>query len=75
VEAEPLFEQLGKYTMNEVVAYAYNSQTQIELVPDTEGYLTVNGKPIKMDDFVCTIKEHACRGGRMFVLTSPFPHV
>lgn len=74
VEAEPLFEQLGKYTMNEVVAYAYNSQTQIELVPDTEGYLTVNGKPIKMDDFVVApLKNTQLREGRMFVLTSPFP--
>lgn len=73
-EAAPLFEALGKITMNEVSAYAYNSQTQIELVPDKNGFFVVNGKRIKMDDFVVApLKNTQLREGHMYVCTSPFP--
>lgn len=40
------------YTLNDIMAYAYNSQSDITFMPDSDGCFTVNGKKIKAIDIV-----------------------
>ena len=45
-EAKSLFAELDTVTMNDVITYAQNSQTNIEVLPDPDGFFAVNGKKI-----------------------------
>ena len=73
-EAIPLFKEMGKFTMREVMAYVYNAQKSIELIPDEDGCYLVNGKKIKSSDFVISpLNNTRLEGGRMFVTAPPFP--
>lgn len=73
-KAIPIFSKLGKFTMREVMAYAYNTQQNIELVPDAEDCYLVNGQKIKCRDFVVSpLKGTQLKEGRMFVIPPPFP--
>lgn len=73
-EAKPLFSKLSKYTMREVMAYAYNTQQPIELLPDADDCYLVNGHKINCKDFVVSpLKGLQIETGHMFVLAPPFP--
>ena len=73
-EARPLFEELDKITMNDVRAYAQNTQTNIEILPDKDGYFTVNQQKIKADQIVIApLKDMELRNGRMYIMAPPFP--
>lgn len=73
-EAIPIFSKLGKFTMREVMAYAYNTQQNIELIPDDEDCYLVNGQKIKCSDFVVSpLKGTQLEEGRMFIIAPPFP--
>lgn len=73
-EARPLFEELDKITMKDVRAYAQNTQTNIEILPDKDGYFTVNQQKIKADQFVIApLKDVEVRNGRMYIMAPPFP--
>ena len=41
-------EELDKITMNDVRAYAQNTQTNIEILPDKDGYFTVNQQKLRL---------------------------
>ena len=41
-EAKSLFAELDTVTINDVITYAQNSQTNIEVLPDPDGFFTVN---------------------------------
>lgn len=73
-EARPLFKELGKITINDVRAYAQNSQTNIEILPDKDGYFTVNQQKIKADQFVIApLKDMELKNGKMYIMAPPFP--
>lgn len=73
-KAKPLFEELDKVTMDDVRAYAQNSQTNIEVLPDKDGYFTVNNQKIRADQFVIApLKDVELKNGRMYIMAPPFP--
>lgn len=73
-EAVPIFSKLEKFTMREVMAYAYNTQQSIELIPDDEDCYLVNGQKIKCSDFVVSpLKGAQLKEGHMFIIAPPFP--
>lgn len=60
--------------MREVMVYVYNTQQNIELVPDAEGYYRVNGQKIKGSDFVVyPLKGVQLKEERLFIIAPPFP--
>ncbi len=73
-EAKSLFAELDTVTMNDVITYAQNSQTNIEVLPDPDGFFTVNGKKINVDKFVIApLKDLQLRNGKMYIMAPPFP--
>lgn len=73
-EAISIFSKLGKFTMKDVMAYAYNTQQNIELLPDSEDCYLVNGQKIKCSDFVVSpLKGTQLKEGRLFIIAPPFP--
>lgn len=73
-EAEPLFALKNNFSMNDVVAYAYNAQKNIELIPDNDGCYTVNGEKIAADKFIIApMKNWQLKNGRMCITAPPFP--
>ena len=74
VEARPLFEELDKITINDVRAYAQNTQTNIEILPDKDGYYTVNQQKIKADQLVVApLNGMKLQNGKMYIPAPPFP--
>lgn len=73
-EAKPLFAQKNNFSMNDVVAYAYNAQQNIDLIPDKDGCYTVNGQKIAADKFIIApMKNWQLKDGRMCITAPPFP--
>lgn len=73
-DAQPLFAELEKVSMKDILVYAQNSQTNIEVLPDAEGCYTVNGKKIEADKFVIApLKGYQLKNGRLYVMAPPFP--
>lgn len=73
-EAKSLFAELDTVTMNDVITYAQNSQTNIEVLPDPDGFFTVNGKKINVDKFVIApLKDLQLRNGKVYIMAPPFP--
>ena len=73
-EAKSIFSQKNNLSMNDVVAYAYNAQKDIELVPDKDGCYTVNGEKIASDKFIIApMKNWQLKNGRMYITAPPFP--
>ena len=73
-EAKSLFAELDTVTMNDVITYAQNSQTNIEVLPDLDGFFTVNGKKINVDKFVIApLKDLQLRNGKVYIMAPPFP--
>lgn len=73
-EAKPLFDQKEDFTMNDVVSYVYNSQKNLEVVPDQDGCYTVNGQKIEADKFmIAPMKNLQLKNGRMYIIAPPFP--
>lgn len=73
-EAKSLFAQKNNFSMNDVVAYAYNAQQNIDLIPDKDGCYTVNGQKIAADKFIIApMKNWQLKDGRMCITAPPFP--
>ena len=73
-EAKSLFAELDTVTMNDVITYAQNSQTNIEVLPDPDGFFTVNGKKINVNQFVIApLKDLQLRNGKVYIMAPPFP--
>ena len=73
-EAKSLFAELDTVTINDVITYAQNSQTNIEVLPDLDGFFTVNGKKINVDKFVIApLKDLQLRNGKVYIMAPPFP--
>lgn len=73
-EIKTLLEANGKFTMNDVISYAYNAQKSIELLPDENGCFTVNEQKIKVSDFVKTpMKSLKLDKGKLILSVPPFP--
>lgn len=73
-DAQPLFAELERVSMKDILAYAQNSQTNIEVLPDVEGYYTVNDKKIKADKFVIApLNGYQLKNGRLYIMAPPFP--
>lgn len=73
-DAQPLFAELERVSMKDILAYAQNTQTNIEVLPDAEGYYTVNGKKIKADKFVIApLNGYQSKNGRLYIMAPPFP--
>lgn len=72
--AKPVFAEHEKYSIEDLQQYAYNSQTQIELLPDEHGYYMVNGKQIKAEDFVAApLTGEKLLDGKLCIVPPPFP--
>ena len=73
-ETKSLFAELDTVTMNDVITYAQNSQTNIEVLPDPDGFFTVNGKKINVNQFVIApLKDLQLRNGKVYIMAPPFP--
>lgn len=73
-EARTLFATKGKFSMNDVISYAYNAQKIIELLPDENGCFTVNKQKIKVSDFVkAPMKGLLFSEEKLFISAPPFP--
>ena len=73
-EAKSLFAELDTVTINDVITYAQNSQTNIEVLPDPDGFFTVNGKKINVDKFVIApLKDLQLRNGKVYIMAPTFP--
>lgn len=73
-ESKSLFAQKNNFSMNDVVAYAYNAQQNIDLIPDKDGCYTVNGQKIAADKFIIApMKNWQLKDGRMCITAPPFP--
>lgn len=73
-EVKKLLVANGKFTMNDVISYAYNAQKSIELLPDENGYFTVNKQKIKVSDFVkAPMKSLQLDEGKLILSVPPFP--
>ena len=72
-EAKLLFEG-KKLTASDLMEYAYNSQTQIELLPDDNGCFIVNGEKINASDFmIAPLKGLEFSKGQLFIVPPEFP--
>lgn len=61
-------------TMDDILTYAYNSQTDIIFMPDEDGYFMVNGNKIKADDMVKAPMRNIHLEKAQFILRpQPFP--
>lgn len=73
-DAKSVFAELDTITMNDVMTYAQNSQTNIEILPDPDGFFTVNGKKINVDKLVIApLKDLQLRNGKVYIMAPPFP--
>lgn len=73
-EARPLFAELESVSMKDVLFYAQNSQTNIEVLPDKDGCFTVNGKKIEAKKFIkAPLKDCQIENGKMYIMAQPFP--
>lgn len=73
-DARSIFEKKENVTMEDILAYAYNSQKRIELLPDDEGYYIVNGEKIKKSEFVAApLKEIEFTEGNIYIVPPSFP--
>ena len=50
--AKMLFKNSDEASVNEILSYAYNSQTSLEIIPDEDGCLNVNDERISIDQLV-----------------------
>lgn len=72
-ETKQLFPD-GEITMSDLMCYAYNSQTRIQLLPDNEGCFILNGHRISLNSFVVnTIQDIEYLNGEFFLIPPPFP--
>ena len=72
-EAEPLFDPNNR-TFQDLLTYAYNTQTTIRLSPDKDGCYTVNGERIKANDFiVAPLKGTEISDGCLYIKAPTFP--
>lgn len=61
-------------TLENVITYAYNSQSYITFLPDKDGNYTVNGKPIKATDLIkAPLKEINFKEVRIVLRPQQFP--
>ncbi len=73
-EAKPAFEKKQNITIQDVLQYAYNSQTRIELLPDDDNCYIVNGHKIKRSDFVTApLKGLEFTDDHLYVFPPSFP--
>lgn len=73
-EAKPIFEKLDKITINDIIAYAQNTQTNIEILPDSDGNFTVNGEKININKFIIApLKGIQLKDKKLYIMALPFP--
>lgn len=61
-------------TMSDLMCYAYNSQTRIQLLPDDDGCFTLNGQRISVNSLVVnTIQDIVFSEGECYLIPPPFP--
>lgn len=73
-EAKEVFAGRDKISFQEAMAYAYNAQQTIELLPDENGYYSVNGERIHKSEFVkAPLKQLTIGDGHLYILPPRFP--
>lgn len=73
-EDKILFEGKNRIPFQEILSYAYNTQTIVDILPDKDGYYIVNGEKIKCSDFVVSpLKGVKFSEGKLCISPPPFP--
>ena len=62
-------------TFQDVVFFAYNAQKSVEILPMEDGCILINGKKMRIDDFVKAPLKADIRidKGHLFIIPPPFP--